>query len=110
MADRNRWVTGISMAAGLLAAPVAVAQPAGDPAAGARIATVWCSNCHLVGAAAAPLAQDAAPPFAAIALRPGTTPAGLRAFLQAPHAAMPDYNLTPRQQEDVIAYLLGLRR
>lgn len=108
MAGRDGWVTGISVAAGLLAAATGLAQPAGDPATGGRIAAAWCSNCHLIGPPAAPLAQDAAPPFAAIAQRPGMTQAALRAFLQAPHASMPDYNLTPRQQEDVTAYLLGV--
>lgn len=101
---------GISAALGLDAVAPVLAQPTGDPAAGRTIAMVWCSNCHVVSTPVAPLAQDTAPPFAAIAQQPLNTQAKLRAFLRAPHAAMPDYSLTPRQQEDVIAYLLGLRR
>ena len=111
--QHGRWLRML-VATGLfgMAQPVA-GQLLGDPVAGARIAGAWCSNCHLVGLASPPgaeaPAQDAAPPFAALARRASTTRAGLQAFLQSPHRRMPDYSLTGQQREDVIAYLLSLR-
>lgn len=106
--QHGRWLQML-VAAGLFG----MAQPVGDPVSGARIAGTWCSNCHLVGLAplhgAEAAAQDAAPPFAALARRASTTRAGLQAFLQKPHRRMPDYSLTEQQREDVIAYLLSLR-
>ena len=112
--QQGHWLRVLGISGLLAMAPPATAQPVGDPVAGGRIAATWCSNCHLVGLAerhaGQPAAQDAAPPFATLARRGSTTRAGLRAFLQAPHRQMPDYNLTEQQREDVIAYLLALRR
>jgi mono/diheme cytochrome c family protein len=89
----------------------AAAQEAGDPATGGRIAAVWCANCHAVAAGAGPAqANDAAPTFPAIAQRAATTSMALRAFLQTPHAAMPNYQLSHDELDDVVAYLLSLRR
>ncbi len=41
---------------------------------------------------------------------PSTTSMSLRVFLQSPHGNMPDYRLTREQMDDVVAYLLSLRR
>jgi mono/diheme cytochrome c family protein len=117
----DRWVTAAAVA--LLAsglAGAAAAQEAGDPAAGRRLAQTWCANCHVVApggaAGAAPgspspaRANDAAPTFPGIARLPSTTSMSLRAFLQTPHAAMPNYQLSHDELDDVVAYLLSLRR
>jgi mono/diheme cytochrome c family protein len=95
-----------------LAAAVAGAQPKSNSiAAGQQIATRWCSQCHLVGPEQM-RASDAVPTFAAIANKPTTTAASLRAFLQAPHWAsrMPDLHLTRAEIDDVTAYILSLRK
>jgi mono/diheme cytochrome c family protein len=94
----------------LLAAP-AVAQPEpGDPRAGQRLAVTWCANCHQIAPGGPGPSSDAAPAFAGIAAMPSTTSMSLRVFLQSPHGAMPDYRLTREQLDDVVAYLLSLRR
>ncbi|MBV1799564.1 c-type cytochrome [Siccirubricoccus sp. G192] len=77
---------------------------------GRVVAETWCANCHLVGPAARGPAGDAAPPFAAIAGMPSTTQMSLRAFLQTPHAQMPDFRLSNAELDGVVAYILSLRR
>ena len=39
-----------------------------------------------------------------------TTSMSLRVFLQTPHPSMPDYRLTREELDDVVAYILTLRR
>lgn len=85
---------------------------AGEPggrAAGAAVASQWCANCHVVDRSAARGASDAAPPFADIARMPSTTEMSLRAFLRTSHINMPDYQLSRRELQDVVAYILSLR-
>jgi cytochrome c len=95
----------------LPAAP-ATAQTVGDPAAGGRLARTWCANCHVVGPgqAATPATGDAAPTFASVVARPETTALSLRVFLQTPHQRMPDFALSRAEADDLIAYMLALRR
>jgi mono/diheme cytochrome c family protein len=94
----------------LLAAP-ALAQPEpGDPQAGRGLAANWCSHCHRIAPGGPGPATDGAAPFASIVAMPSTTSMSLRVFLQTPHAGMPDYHLTRDQLDDLVAYLLSLRR
>lgn len=80
-------------------------------AQGRRVAETWCANCHLIGGGGEQRgpAGDAAPPFPAIARMPSTTEMALRAFLQTPHARMPDYRLSTAELDGVVAYLLSLK-
>ncbi|WP_158295464.1 c-type cytochrome [Crenalkalicoccus roseus] len=105
-----------ALAALTLAAPLhnAAAQGAAQAeriAYGRAVAEAWCANCHITGPGrtSAPV-TDAAPPFQAIADAPAATAASLRAFLLAPHAPMPDYQLSEAELDGVIAYILSLRR
>ncbi len=94
-----------------LIAPAAVrAQDAiGNAAAGRRLATGWCSNCHGGDPSAAePLMP--APYFAEIANRRDTTGYKLRVFLRTPHTRMPNYVLSPDEIDDLVAYIMSLRR
>ncbi len=94
----------------LLAAP-ALAQPEpGDPRAGRGLAANWCAHCHRIAPGGPGPATDGAAPFASIVAMPSTTSMSLRVFLQTPHAGMPDYHLTRDQLDDLVAYLLSLRR
>jgi mono/diheme cytochrome c family protein len=79
----------------------------GDPHAGEQFAREVCGVCHLV-------AEDApdpsiGPSFYEVAEFPGTTEMSLRAFLQTPHATMPNLILTPQETDDVISYILTLK-
>lgn len=94
----------------LLAGP-ALAQPdPGDPTAGRQLAATWCANCHRVSPQGPGPVTDVAPSFAAVAAMPSTTRMALSAFLQTPHPRMPNYQLTREQMDDLIAYILSLRR
>lgn len=100
----------LALAALLLAARPAAAQAVGDVRAGQRLAATWCSACHVTARDVRGPASDPAPSFAAIAAMPSATAMSLRAFLQTPHRIMPDYNLTRRETDDLVAYILSLRR
>lgn len=91
----------------LLFAPAAMGQPlAGDPAAGRQLARERCSGCH----ALEPRPGDRGMSFAAIANMASTTSLSLRAFLLTPHPTMPNFRLAPREIDDIVAFILSLRR
>jgi mono/diheme cytochrome c family protein len=96
-----RWLPMLLLAPGL--------AQAADPAEGGRLAAQWCANCHRITATGPGPATDAVPGFAAIAARPGASAASITAFLRNPHGAMPDPALTPRQAEDLAAFILAQR-
>ena len=83
------------------------AQAFGDAIAGREIAAAWCAGCHRISA------QDrdvnrVPPDFGAIARMPSMTELALRVFLQTPHGKMPRYQFSPKEMDDIIAYVLGL--
>ncbi|MEW6641001.1 MAG: cytochrome c [Pseudomonadota bacterium] len=87
-------------------------------ARGRRFAELVCSTCHRVSEdkTQIPLARDPGPAFVEIAGRSSTTDASLRAFLandhpnMGPSARMPNPQLVDYQIEEVVAYILSLRR
>jgi mono/diheme cytochrome c family protein len=105
----RRDLLAIAALAVLAGGGPASAQQIGDPVAGRRLAEMWCSNCHVIGPNAAGPGSDAVPTFPGIARMPSTTAMSLRAFLQTPHARMPDIQMSREQIDDVIAYILSLR-
>lgn len=98
-------VMGLALA---LALPAA-AQTAGDARQGREVAATLCAQCHRLDPAARD--QRRSPPdLAAIADMASTTATALRVFLQTPHGDMPRYQLSPAEMDDVIAFILSLRR
>jgi mono/diheme cytochrome c family protein len=93
----------------LLAAAPAFAQvPSGDTMAGRRLVETQCRACHDgEGSLSTP---HQGPSLRAVAAMPSTTSMSLHAFLLTPHAKMPDYRLTSEEIDDVVAYILSLRR
>ena len=95
------------------AEPRSSAPPAaelGDPDAGRSYALTHCATCHNVTSRS----PDAppwrlGPSFAAIAGERTTTAAGLNAFLQTPHARMPNIIIPQAELRNVIAYILTLK-
>jgi mono/diheme cytochrome c family protein len=81
------------------------AQKLGDPAAGQRLAETSCMECH--SPANVP---PRAPAFSAIAAMPSTTALSLGVFLRTSHPSMPNFELSSSERDDVIAYILSLRR
>lgn len=82
-------------------------EPAGDAAAGERLAREWCASCHYVGSGAA--ASDAAPAFAEIANDSEATPEGWRNWLMDPHPPMPNLALSRQEIDAILAYLQSLK-
>jgi mono/diheme cytochrome c family protein len=82
----------------------ALGQDYADPAAGERLATANCAQCH--GGVDAP---GGAPAFVAIAATQSTTEESLLAFLETPHASMPDLILSEKDRHDLVEYILSLR-
>ena len=87
----------------------AMAQQAGDPAAGAAYAKQYCSKCHAIGdTQISP--EPKAPRFKDIANTPGMTPVVLDVWLRTPHVYMPNIVVEADQIDNVIAYILSLKK
>ena len=95
----------------VLAASAARAQAPtpGDPQAGRDYALRNCTSCHTVSPRQSPPAR-VAPSFQAIADMHSTTQMSLHAFLSTPHPKMPNFIVPPKDADDVIAYILSLRK
>jgi cytochrome c len=80
-----------------------------DPVSrGQSLAQEWCMRCHAVG----PLGGGVRPDldFETIARMPSTTALSLRVFLQSNHRGMPNIIVKGRDLDDIITYLLSLKR
>ena len=101
-------VTAVAVAAGLV--PVgSYAQTIADLAAGEKLATVVYAQCHFVAETQPLIPRADAPPFDVIAADPAVTELCLRVFLQTPHRNMPDLQLSQKETDDVIGFILGLK-
>lgn len=82
----------------------------GDVAAGRSFAEKVCGKCHDVwkGGDLSPLPE--APAFQTVADTPATTELSLRVFLQSPHRRMPNLHLSSEERDDVISYILSLKK
>ncbi|MET3889324.1 mono/diheme cytochrome c family protein [Bosea sp. OAE506] len=97
-----------ALAFALVGATGAAAQESGDPRAGLAVASALCQPCHAIDGASRD-ASRVPPDFGAVADMPSQTALSLRVFLQTPHGAMPRYQLSATETDDVIAYVLSLR-
>jgi mono/diheme cytochrome c family protein len=82
---------------------------AGDASTGRGLVEVWCTECHSVEPRTAGTGTIA-PDFTAIARRPSTTALALKTFLHSEHKTMPHFIIEPRDADDIVAYILSLRR
>ena len=91
----------------MFAPALATAQ---DAEQGRELAKRWCSSCHVVEPSAAAAPAVGLPSFPAIAARADLSADRLRAAMNPQHSRMPDFALSRRQQDDLIAYIYSLRR
>jgi mono/diheme cytochrome c family protein len=108
----RRMLLPYVVAAAILAqqSPI-LAQPAadGDPASGRQLATTLCSSCHRV--LPMTLSDKADPPsFQSVADLPSTTGISLNVFLHSNHRNMPDFVVSSAKSNDLIAYILSLKK
>ncbi len=99
----------VALAVALVVLPLASAG-AQDIARGQALAERWCANCHVVNAAAGTGQSNGLPTFPAIAARPDMNAAILKGAMSATHSRMPDFELGARDQDDLAAYILSLRK
>lgn len=87
--------------------PQKTAAKPGDAAAGRRFAAKACSACHVL--APTPATDTMAPDFSAIANTEGMSAVAIRQFLFGPHPTMPNIHLSPKQADDLTAYILSMK-
>jgi mono/diheme cytochrome c family protein len=105
---RQVFALGIVIGTTLATLQPADAQSSlGEAKSGHRLAINLCSGCHRVDSTTFGIfAAD----FAEVAKMPSTTALSLRVFLQSSHKNMPNIMLEPEQIDDVISYILSLKR
>jgi mono/diheme cytochrome c family protein len=86
------------------------AQVPGDPQKGRALAQRFCAVCHEVGRSDAQSPNSEAPSFPAVASTPGMTTMALNVFFQTPHRAMPNLILETNQKNDIIAYIMSIKK
>lgn len=101
----NRPAIAIA-ALGVLAASPAPA--AGDAAAGKRNVDTWCAGCHQTDEDDKKAGLIDTPSFADIANR--RTQEVVRAFLAKPHPPQPQFRLTPKDIDDLAAFIGALKK
>lgn len=81
---------------------------ANDIENGERLAKLWCSSCHNVGARQRQTDNDA-PNFSTIGRARNITESDLAQSLLAPHPRMPDRGLTRDEAADIAAYIRSFK-
>jgi mono/diheme cytochrome c family protein len=91
-------------------ASAAVAQESGNAKEGFVFAQAVCAECHAVRESerASPKAQ--APSFTTVANTPGMNAMALEVWFQTPHPTMPNLKFSNEDSDNVIAYILRLRK
>jgi len=80
-----------------------------DAEQGREIAKRWCSSCHVVERTATQAPANGLPTFPAVARRANLSADKLRTAMSPQHSRMPDFALSKRQQDDLVAYFFSLR-
>lgn len=86
------------------------AQEQGEVRAGETYARAVCQECHAVGRGEKESTYDNAPPFSTIMERPEMTGMAVAAWLQREHDNMPHIVPLPEEMNDLIAYMVSLKR
>jgi mono/diheme cytochrome c family protein len=99
-------VAAASMVGLLMAAVQAGPGWSADAAVGRIYAERLCSSCHAIGTRG----SDMVPPLETVANLPARNDVWFRAFLRNPHPPMPPLDLSTVDVDDLVAYLMSLRR
>jgi cytochrome c len=105
---RQLVFSGLLVGATLALSDAALAQP-GERAAGRRLATELCGDCHQVRPLF-PSLHRYPPSFEDIAKLPSTTRLSLKVFLRSSHKHMPNFIISKLHTDDIIEYILSLKR
>ena len=104
-----RVLAAVAIGVGVLAPTIVEGQTIADPAAGEKLAREVCAQCHFVAENQPQVPRADAPPFDEVAAEPSVTELSLRVFLQTPHRNMPDLQLSQKETDDVIGFILSLK-
>jgi cytochrome c len=109
---RHRLLAGaaIALAAMILLIATTLGGRAADPRAGEVFAIENCSRCHAVGGTGASPNRKA-PPFRTVAnkYKLEDLEEGFAEGIVTGHNTMPEFTLTPRQIDDLLAHMRRLR-
>ena len=75
---------------------------------GRRVSERWCSECHAIGPVPSKAGRTIS--FAAIAAKPGISPAMISSFLLMPHATMPNLPLSRKDAGDIAAFIMEMKK
>ena len=104
------WTRGIGAAAlGFILATGCARAEQAQTDRGRALAEQWCAKCHAI-APGREGPEPRIPSFMRMAADPENTREALRQFITIPHFEMPPQTLTRAEIDDVIAYILSLRR
>jgi cytochrome c2 len=103
---------GLGMLLATVSFPLAAGvQSSPDEAEGKKVTEFLCKNCHDVSGNERPKnPPGGAPAFFDLAQSPDTTAGSLRKFLALPHGRMINVLLTGKERENVIAYIMSVKR
>lgn len=101
-------LASLALLAAACAQPTA-AQPPGNAKRGETYAAAACSQCHETGAGVGTPPYAKAPSFSAIAAIPGMTSMALNAWFVSSHRSMPNFIISERDREDLLAWFAVLR-
>ena len=86
------------------------AQENGDASKGFTYAREVCAECHAIGRGEKSSPDPKAPSFEDIANSSGVTGISLAAMLHAVHENMPGFAMALDERDNIIAYILSLKR
>ena len=88
----------------------AFCQEAGDAKNGAVYARKVCVECHAISDTQTPPPSSKFPSFTAVENSPGMTETAVVVWLRTPHPTLPNLIVAPRDQRDLGAYIMSLRK
>ena len=86
------------------------AEERGDRATGLSYAKQACATCHAIRQGDSISPDPLAPSFDAIANSAGASVISLATVLRSVHENMPNFVLSPNEEDNVIAYILSLKK
>ncbi|MCW5771539.1 MAG: cytochrome c [Rhodospirillaceae bacterium] len=107
MRSTARTISAAGFAALAMLATARAESP--DPARGRAVAERSCAKCHAI-APGRTGPEPAIPSFMQMARDPDHTRASLRQMIELPHHEMPAQSLTRAEIDDVVAYILSLKK
>ncbi len=105
-------LTAAAMLIAAASSPLHQASGAVLPEAGngQRLAEAWCRECHVIDGNSVQTGRNNAPSFRAIANLPSTTALSLKVFLRSSHPSMPNFIIESSDTDEIVQYILGLKR